>query len=202
MSKQEALSQALEQARAALAGVDLPARLARLSLPAPQAGVVGFRLFGQEALLTLADLDLRLAATGAPAKPADRILVLHYLRHEGAVAFADRLVPFRDFPGGAFYLAPFRSRTVDPLVARYGNDLDSLRRSLSRFDSAAVPLGDLGARLEAFGPLSVTLIYQRGDDELGPSAEMLFDASVRRVFGADDAAALASRICLGLLGPG
>jgi len=199
MSKQEAMAQATDRALAALAGVDLPARLPRLGLPAPAAGVLAFRLFGQDAVLRLADLDLRTVAPAATARPADRLLVLHYLRHEGNVQTADRLVPFREFPGGAFYEGPFRTRTVAPLVARFGNDLDELRGRLRRFDSTPVAMGDLGARIHAFGPLHLTLVYQRGDEELGPSAEVLFAAAVRRVFGAEDAAVLASRICLGLL---
>jgi hypothetical protein len=200
MSKQEAQAQALEQARTALAGVDLARRLPLLGLPAPQpTGVVPFRLFAQDAVLSLPDLDLRLAASGAPVKPVDRILVLHYLLHEGPVAFADRLVSFHDVPGGAFYLGPFRARTVEPLVARFGNATEALRANLARLDTVPVPHGDLGARVHAFGPLYVTLIYQRGDEELGPSAELLFDAAVGRVFGAEDATVLASRICLALL---
>lgn len=199
MSKQEAQMQALERALAALAGVDLTHRLSLLALPAPQAGRVSFRLFGQDAVLTLDTLDIRLAAAGAPAKLADRILVLHYLMHDGPVACTDRLVSFHEFVGGSFYFGPFRARTVEPLVQRFGNDLDALRANLGRFAATPVAQGDLGARLHAFGPLYLTLLYQRGDEEFGPTAEVLFDAAVQRVFGTEDAAVLASRICIGLL---
>jgi len=199
MSKQEAQAQALERALAALAGVDLARRLPLLGLPAPQAGLVPFRLFGQDAVLDLRDLGIRLAASGAPAKPADRILLLHYLMHDGPVATTDRLVSFHEIPGGAFYVDPFRARTVEPLLKRFGNDIGALRANLGRSGATFVPHGDLGARLHAFGPLYLTLIYQRGDEEFGPSAEVLFDAAVQRVFAAEDAAVLASRICLALL---
>ena len=68
-----------------------------------------------------------------------------------------------------------------------------------RHHGARVPRRDLGARIHAFGPLHVTLVYYRGDEELGPSAELLFDAAIRAAFAAEDAAVLASRVCLGLL---
>jgi hypothetical protein len=199
MSKQQAQQQALEQALTALADVDLERRLPLLGLPTAQDGRVPFRLFAQDALLDLSDLAIRLAASGAPAKLADRILVLHYLMHEGPVARTERLVSFHEFPGGSFYFGPFRTRTVEPLVKRFGNDLDALRTNLGRWDATPVPQGDLGACLHAFGPLYLTLIYQRGDEEFGPTAEVLFDAAALRVFGTEDAAVLASRICIGLL---
>jgi hypothetical protein len=199
MSKTEAYALASEHAVAALSGVDLPARLSQLGLPMAHNGRVELRFFGIDACLRLPDLRLYEAATMAPLRPADRILLLHYLLHPAPVAFADRVLAFRDFPGGAFYLAPFRLRTTVVLLDRFGNDLDLLRSRLARFDTVSVPLGDLGARVHAFGPLHVTLVYSRGDEELGPSAELLFDAAVRTVFAAEDAAVLASRICLGLL---
>jgi hypothetical protein len=60
-------------------------------------------------------------------------------------------------------------------------------------------LGDLPARIHALGNLHLTLVYHLGDDELPPAADVLFDGCIRRVFGAEDAAVMASRICLGLL---
>ena len=199
MSREQALAQAAGQAVTALRGVDLRARLERLGMPAPEGRPLPLRLFGQDALLDLDDLQVRSAVAGTPVRPTDRVLLLHYLRHEGAVVPTDRLVSFREFPGGAFYVGPFRARTVDPLVVHFGNDVAALRGRLSRFDTAPVALGDLGARIHAFGALHVTLIYRCGDDELAPSAEVLFDAAALPVFGAEDAAVLASRICLGLL---
>ena len=49
------------------------------------------------------------------------------------------------------------------------------------------------------GNLHVTLVYRAGDSEFGPAADLLFDACAKRVLCAEDAAWLASRICLGLL---
>ncbi|MHB9138667.1 MAG: DUF3786 domain-containing protein, partial [Victivallaceae bacterium] len=43
------------------------------------------------------------------------------------------------------------------------------------------------------------LIYRAGDDEFPPEAEVLFDAAVKRVYVAEDAAVMAGRICIGLL---
>ena len=111
------------------------------------------------------------------------------------------LVTYRNFIGGQFYLQPFLARTVQPLVARIGNDLEKLKKNLARFDwqPLPVPPGDFSARIHALGNLHVTLVYTLGDDEFPAGCEVLFDAATKRVYGAEDAAVLASRVCLGLL---
>ena len=111
------------------------------------------------------------------------------------------LITYRDFTGGQFYWQPFLSRTAKPLVAKIGNDLEKLKKNLARFDWTPVPVppGDFAVRVHAVGNLHVTLVYTLGDEEFPASCEVLFDAATRRVYGAEDAAAMASRICIGLM---
>ncbi len=85
------------------------------------------------------------------------------------------------------------------MVERIGNDLELLKKNLDRFDWEPVSLDDLGARIHAIGKVYVTLIYHLGDEEFPSSADLLFDASIKRVYPTEDAAVLASRICLSLL---
>ena len=136
--------------------------------------------------------------------PVERVLVLHYLLCEGPVAPTGRLISFTEFPRGQFYYGPFSARTTVPLVRRVGHDLPALRRNLSRFDHQLLPGlcssdGDLAARIHAVGRIKTTLIYRAGDEETPAAADILFDECTRRVFNTEDAVALASRICLGLL---
>lgn len=199
-NKQKSEATAGERAAAALAGVDLAVRCANLGLSLPDAnGSVRLRVLGKELLLTPPDFPAIVASTGAPAKPADRILALHFLLYAGPVEPTGQWISFREFPGGQFYWGPFCSRTSNPLVARIGNDLDRLRKSLDRFDWKPLDIPDLSARIQAVAGVDVALIYRRGDDELGPTAELLFDACAKRIFNAEDAAVLASRVCIGLL---
>jgi len=203
MSQQTAKEAAVRNAWARLGRVDLPARLRLLGLPAATDGGVVLRAFGADLELRLADGAMLNRKTGKPASPNDRILLLHYLLSDVAVPApmtpAD-WIPFRDLPGGAFYLQPFLSRTANPLAAKIGNDLARLELNLDqRFDWERIALGDFGAKIHGLGNLYLTLIYSRGDDEFPPACEILFSAGVKRAYGADDAAALASRICLGLL---
>ncbi len=199
MPKDIALQQAIAAAVAELANVDLARRAPLLGLPPATAGHLSVRLLGVDQRLDLATLALTEAATGRPAKPTDHVLLLHCLRHPGPLPESTHSISFRDFPGGQFYYQPFRSRSGDLLEKRHGNHLDPLRRNLDRFDWQPLDLGDLGARIHAFGRLFVDLIYRAGDDELPAAADLLFSDNCRLVFNADDAATLATRICVALL---
>lgn len=198
MSKQQAQDTAIARACAQLAEVDLPRRLAALELPDPRDGIVHLRMFGRDLTLTLDGLELH-GPDHAPAKPAERILLLHYLLNENEIRNEDTPVAFREFAGGQFYDGPFRSRTVDPLVKRFGADLEGLSRNLRRFDWTSCGGADIAVRVHAFGPLRIIIEYQAPDSEMGASAEVLFTRAVHRALNAEDAVVLASRICIGLL---
>jgi hypothetical protein len=199
MPKEQAQQDAIERARAELTEVNIAARCAALSLPEPAGGRLLLRMFGRECALILNTLELIDPRTGEPAKAGDLILLLHFLQCDMPVVRTGELVSFREFSGGQFYYEPFRSRTVKPLLGRFGGDLDGLRRNLARFDWTPYPRGDVGVRIRALGPLEIVLIYNAPDEEFGASAEVLFDAAAKRALCAEDAAVLASRICIGLL---
>jgi len=198
MSKKEAQAEAIRLAIAELASVDLAERAAVLGLPAPQDGKITLRVFGKEMELD-SDYNLSVKDTGDPSRPDDRILLLHFLKNEFAAKFADELISFRELTGGQFYWGPFQSRSVKPLVGRIKNDLDLLKKNLDLFDWEEAELKDFSARVHLFGNLYATLVYHLGDEEFPADAELLFDASIKHLFVTEDAAVIASRICIGLL---
>jgi hypothetical protein len=213
VSQAEARAEAIRRAKAALtASVEgraeaLELRCARLGLGAPDGREIAFSLFGAPARLDLATLDLS-GAEGERRSQTDEILFYHYLEYEGALpaepltagkASSGGLISFRDFPGGAFYWEPFRSRTCLPLEKRFGSGLGGLRAALDRFEWEELELGDLGARVRGFGGLYLTLVAWAAEEGIEAEVNVLFDPVLKRVYAAEDAAAFASRICLGLL---
>jgi len=83
------------------------------------------------------------------------------------------------------------------VIAEMSTQLPQLTvgEAVMRMDLADAPV--LLFRNRSHGVLN--LVYRRGDDEFGPSAEVFFDSGLRKVFSAEDAATIASRICIGLL---
>ena len=180
---------------------DLTNRCARMGLAAPAlGGKVRIPLLGRTLELQPPDFDGIVVETGKPPKPAERLLALHYLACDVPVAAENRWITFREFPGGAFYWQPFLARSVNPLIEAIGNDLDLLRERLERFAANIEdgPADTVSARIVAIGRIEVLLVYRAGDEEFPPSADLLYDACARRVYGAEDAAVLGGRVCLGL----
>jgi len=204
MPQREARAEAVRRGRHAIAALlgsepeGLAGRCRRLGLPAPEAG--GFRLpfFGREAHFDADRLELR-RTDGSPTSDGDLILFLHYLAAPGALIPGGEFISFRDLPGGAFYWEPFRSRTSAPLLARYGSDPAGLRAALDRFAWSGLELGDLAARVHGFGNLYLSLVYNAAAEGFPAELNVLFDRAIKAVYCAEDAAAFASRICLGLL---
>ncbi|MCP4399479.1 MAG: DUF3786 domain-containing protein [bacterium] len=195
LAEQEAIARAVEK----LKTVDLKHRCRKLGFAEPHDGCLKVRAFGSDLILRLSDFQVLLDGSHEAVKSGDRILLLHYLLCEYPIQPAGTLISFRDLPGGQFYWQPFLSRSIRPLVKRIGNDLESLKKNLNRFDWESASFGDFSARIHTIGTLYATLVYHLGDEEFPPGADLLFDESIKRALVTEDAAVLAGRICLSLL---
>ncbi len=118
------------------------------------------------------------------------ILILHYLVTADGKPLSGRWISYRHLPGGDIYMEPFRRRAVLPFLKAFGSDPDS-------FVQAASALG--GRRLEGSGTGMVIPVFPRvpinftlwpGDDELPPSAAILFDAQAASYLPTEDYAHL------------
>lgn len=198
MSKAEGINEALKLAREKLAGVDFNTRAEQLGLTCEN-GKIEMHVFGSTGVLDTVTLTMNIKDSGKPVKDADLVLVLHFLVCEIPFKPTGELIAYREFTGGQFYLAPFLSRTVKPVVDKYGNDIESIKKCLAKFESTPVDMGDWAVKVRTIAGMDITLIYHLGDEEFPASAEVLFDSSLKRIYGAEDAAVMASRICIGLL---
>ena len=202
-NKQRAVADATAAAVAALASAgDWRERAARrelLMVDSAAGPAIPLRLFGRQLQLVPPGFAALDSGSPKPVPAGDRLLALHYLLHDAPVSPAGEWISFREFSGGQFYWEPFRARTVLPLIARFGNDVERLKKNLDRFAWEPATGADLAVRLHVVGPLWAQLQYYVGEEGLPPEAVLLFDAALRRVFCTEDAAVIGSRLCLGLL---
>ena len=198
MSKTEGQNEAVRIAFAKLANADLPARAENLGFSFPEKDTILIRAFGSDFTVDLKSFEIRNQKTGQGVKPDLKIIILHYLMCD-KFSETGKFITFRELPGGQFYLEPYRSRSVNILVSRIKNDTELLNRNLSRFEWTEVCPGDVGAEIHAIGRICVRLAYYRGDEEMPPSADILYDSSIKKVFNTEDVTVIASLLCRGLL---
>jgi uncharacterized 2Fe-2S/4Fe-4S cluster protein (DUF4445 family) len=198
--KESAHQDAIQKAINKLKHIDLAERNQKLGLPIPdKIGNMYLKVFATEMVFNTKNSLLKITNTNKPAKAIDQILFLHYLLCDISVQPNEDLISFRNIPGGQFYWNSFLSRTVQPLIKKFADDLATLKENLNRFDWQEIDMADFAARIHAFGNLFLTILYNKGDEELPTEINLLFDSTIVRVFNAEDAAVLASRICLALL---
>ena len=203
MSKQEAITKAIQLAITKLSEVELKSRCERLGFSPAEGDEIYLRIFGSEMVLNIKDFSLTYVSDSLerkPAKPNDKLLLLHYLLCEVPIIETNELISFRNLRSGQFYRQPFLSRTINPLTKRIGNDVELLKNNLNRFDWEEINLGDFAAKIHAFGNIFITLVYHYGDKEFPPNFSVFFDKSIIHAFSStEDVVVLASRICIGLL---
>ncbi len=199
MSKTEGQNEAIRLAVAKLATADLSARAENLGFSFPDEDSILIRAFGSDFTVDIKEFEVRNRKTGQAVKPDLKIIILHYLTCENKFSMTGETITFRDLPGGQFYLEPYRSRSVNILLSRIKNDTELLRKNLDRFEWKKAGPGDVGAEIHAIGKIYVTLSYYVGDDEMPPSADILYDSSIRKVFNTEDVTVIASLLCRGLL---
>jgi uncharacterized protein DUF3786 len=193
-----ATQEAIRRARDHLKGVDLHRAASLGGLPAGEEDCVEIQVLGRLHFVQSGSFKVKIA-DGEEVHPVDELLILRYLAVERKVEPLGEQISFRDLPGGSAYLAPTAGRTTNLLLKVFGNDLDRLRKALSRYPTEELKAGDLGVVIHAIGRLDVTLVYRAGDEEFPASADLVYDRIIASVYHTDEVAALATRLCTGLL---
>jgi hypothetical protein len=128
---------------------------------------------------------------GSPADVHVAILLLLYLLEATGQPAAGQWISFEQLPGGAGYLASFRGRVVAPVMRAFGPQPERLLAAARALDGEPMALGDVAVRIPALPRVPIAYILWRGDDELPPSASVVFDASVEGYLDAEVLTALA-----------
>ncbi len=200
-NRDAAVAQALERTRKELLhfGADeLAARCRRHELGEVHDGVLALRFLDRRCSLQLDDL-----AFAPDIDPLSKVLTLRYLARSAPVSASETPLAYRELPGAAFYVQPFRSRTVIPLAAKMAGDVQRLEQALQRFEARRLPPeapGDAAWRIPIMGRVWLELHYWGPDEEFPANCELLFAPGVAEIYTADEAAMLGSLLVWGLRG--
>jgi hypothetical protein len=116
--------------------------------------------------------------------PLLELLCLLYLINASPAPLRDELISSKELKNAHFFRGPHELR-VQPLVERYGNDLDSFKKVADDLGGEILNMADASYRFFAFPKIPLHYLFWKGDQEFQPHLSILFDRSIEHHLAAD-----------------
>jgi hypothetical protein len=127
--------------------------------------------------VTMPNVEVLLANSKEEVPIRDRVLILHYLLAAKGTPIADKLIAFKELPGGGNYFRTFSKRAIAPIVEHFGERPHVLIDTAGKLGGHTVAYGDVAVTVNAFNRVPVTIVLWRGDEEFPAQGDILFDAA-------------------------
>ncbi len=132
-------------------------------------------------------------------KPFMAVLLLHYLIFAKDIGLEGKLISFRELRGGAVYYNAFQRRAQLPITETFGDNPGALRAAGEHIQATDRNHGDISIEIVVFPKVPVTVIIWEGDEEIPPSSNMLFDASIKELLPTEDVAVIGGFVASALV---
>jgi len=131
------------------------------------------------------------AEDGQALPPWLRLLFLHYLVNASGVPLSGEWITYRYLPGAQLFEGRFHNMAVRPLIQTFGRDLEGFKRACTALGGSFMDrFGDAAYRFLALPKFPMACVIYRGDEEVPPSGNILFDASAPDYLSTEEAAYL------------
>ena len=123
-------------------------------------------------------------------EPESLYLLLDHYSEAKPAESAGRLVVFRNLPGGYAYENAFVERAIRPVSEIFAGKAEAFIEAAEVLGGVRGKYGDVSVEIPALPRVPLTYVMWRGDEELQPSANILFDASAGSYLPTEDLAVL------------
>ncbi len=151
-------------------------------------------------LITLPGAEVSLADSQDKVPIRDKVLILHYLTSLKGTPLTDKLITYKELPGGNTYFPTFSERTIKPIMKNFSRDPRLLVEAAGNLGGHQTDYGDLAVTINAFSRVPITIVLWRGDDEFAPEGNIIFDATIADYLPTEDIAVLCETITWKLIG--
>ena len=107
-------------------------------------------------------------------------IMLHYLTHAKNMPLSNKFASFRELWGGQEYYYAFNNRVLKPLLQTFGNEPGKFEHAAEVIGGDRIDKGEHGFMIPALPRVPVFVLLWTGDDEVGASANVLFDGSANQ----------------------
>jgi len=131
---------------------------------------------------------------GGAVRLTEEIFILHYLIQASGMLPTGNLIPFRSMDGGKAYEKVFHARSVGRLAKTFCNREELLADVGELFEGKPGDMGSVSVRLRVLPHIELVFILWKGDYELPPSGNILFDESVLDYLPTEDCVVMAETV--------
>lgn len=144
--------------------------------------------------ITLPDAEILLEDSNVEVPLKDKILILHYFTLAKDTPATCVLITYKQLPGGISYFPAFSQRAISPFVKHFGKNPELLIKAAAKSGGREADYGDVSVTVNAFDHVLITLALWRGDEELAPNGNILFDSNISDYLSTEDVTVLSETI--------
>ena len=116
----------------------------------------------------------------------EKILIMDYFTRAGGAPLSGKTITYKELHDGINYYPTFSKRTIQPLVAFFGDKPEQLLKVSAALGGRKADFGDTAVTFDAFPRVPVTYILWKGDKEFPPEGSIIFDSTVSDYLTNDD----------------
>jgi hypothetical protein len=155
---------------------------------------IGINYLNQPYHIMLPDGKILLENSGLEAPLRDKILILHYFTLAKGTPATGILIAYKQLLGGVSYFPAFSQRAIAPFVKHFGKNPELLIKAAAQLGGREADYGDVSVTVNAFDHVPITLVLWKGDEELAPNGNILFDANISDYLSTEDVTVLSETI--------
>ncbi len=148
--------------------------------------VIIIQYLNRSYLVTVPEIEISLTDSGDEVPIRDKVLILHYLTSAKGTLATNKLITFKELPGGANYFPAFYKRATKPLLDYFGKEPHLLVAAAEKLGGHKADYGDVAVTISAFSRVPITIVLWQGDEEFAPQGSIIFDATVSDYLSTED----------------
>ena len=139
------------------------------------------KVFNRDYILNCNDETIRRSDDNYTPSAETGVMIVNYLSFtETDIDRSNKWVSLKEIPNGGmmFYPAFYKSSIVN-LIKTFGEDSKSFKQCAQKLGGKEIKMGDIAYEFQVFPKVFSRIVIWEGDDEIKPSATILFDSSVQ-----------------------
>lgn len=153
-----------------------------------------FPYWNDEVILPIADYIARDPDTGTPLNILDQAMIAYYFHETKGPTDPRGWISFSELPDGQFYATAYRGYTSDKIRGHFQRNYEDFDQTAKHIGGQPVPFASCAYRVQILPQVAALVACWKGDSELPPSYQVLFQDNVPDHLPTDACAILGSMI--------